>query len=191
MRPQKYKSFKDFETPDPRKCDAEACEEEGLFKAPKSPHNIHEYQYFCLPHVQEYNKKWNYFADMPMEDIEYFMQDAVTGHRPTWKREDILSGGLYTAHERLEAELERFLRGAQKRKPKQSETHKSHDTKEREALALLTLDTASDLTTLKAAYRKLVKQFHPDLHQGSKSYEEKFKQITEAYYYLKEKYKED
>jgi hypothetical protein len=187
MNSKKRKLNHVFDTTPMRKCEATGCDEEGLFKAPKSRQNIHDYQYFCLSHVQEFNKKWNYFADMPMEAIEDFMQDAVTGHRPTWKREDILSGGMYMAHERLEADLERFLRGAYQKKTKPKD---SRNQKEREALALLTLEAACDLSTLKVAYRKLVKQFHPDLHQGSKSYEEKFKQITQAYYYLKELYKE-
>ncbi len=33
---------------------------------------------------------------------------------------------------------------------------------------------------IKAAYRKLARQYHPDLHPGDKSCEEKFKQINEA-----------
>lgn len=188
MHRRKNKSVNDYKDTPMRHCEAAGCDEEGLFKAPKSKHNILEYQYFCLPHVQEYNKKWDYFADMPSEEIEHFMHDAVTGHRPTWKREDILSGGYYTAHERLEAELERFLKGAfsKKKKPVHGRSQK-----EREALALMALESECDMATLKNAYRTLVKQFHPDLHQGSKSYEEKFKQITEAYYYLKELYSAD
>lgn len=34
---------------------------------------------------------------------------------------------------------------------------------------------------LKRAYRKLAKQYHPDLHPGDKAAEEKFKEINEAY----------
>lgn len=34
---------------------------------------------------------------------------------------------------------------------------------------------------IKKAYRKLAHQYHPDKHNGSKEYEEKFKAITEAY----------
>lgn len=172
-----------------RVCEVEGCTEIGEFKAPKSRHNLHEYQYFCLPHIQEFNKKWNFFSDMEMEDIEYFMHDAVTGHRPTWKREDILSGGKWTGFEKLEAELERFLHGAFQKK--QNPHIIARDKKERDALALLALEGEVGLQALKDAYRKLVKQFHPDLHQGSKEYEEKFKQITEAYYYLKARYSED
>lgn len=171
-----------------RVCDAEGCDEEGLFKAPKSSTHIHDYQWFCLPHVQEFNKKWNFFSDMEQEEIEDFMQDAVTGHRPTWKREEILTGTSWHLHDKLQEELERFLHGAFEQSKKKVV---SRNRKEREALLLLALDAPCNITVLKAAYRKLVKQFHPDLHQGSKEYEEKFKQITEAYYYLKGLYQDE
>ncbi len=41
-------------------------------------------------------------------------------------------------------------------------------------------ETATD-DEIKAAYKKLAKQFHPDRHSGNKAYEEKFKEISEAY----------
>ncbi len=34
---------------------------------------------------------------------------------------------------------------------------------------------------IKKAYRQLAKQYHPDLHKGSKEHEEKFKELNEAY----------
>ena len=40
--------------------------------------------------------------------------------------------------------------------------------------------TATD-DEIKKAYRKLAKQYHPDLHPGDKDAESKFKEINEAY----------
>ena len=40
--------------------------------------------------------------------------------------------------------------------------------------------TATD-DELKKAFRKLAKQYHPDLHPGDKECEEKFKEVNEAY----------
>ena len=65
--------------------------------------------------------------------------------------------------------------------------YQNRATEMRESLALLALEAPATLEEVKAAYRKLVKQFHPDLHQGNKSFEEKFRQITEAYQFLKER----
>ena len=39
--------------------------------------------------------------------------------------------------------------------------------------------TATD-DELKKAFRKLAKQYHPDLHPGDKECEEKFKEVNEA-----------
>ena len=45
------------------KCDIEGCELIGKYRAPKSPKNVDEFSWFCLKHVKEYNRKWNYFED--------------------------------------------------------------------------------------------------------------------------------
>jgi curved DNA-binding protein CbpA len=44
---------------------------------------------------------------------------------------------------------------------------------------------------IKAAYKKLALQYHPDRHQGSAAYEEKFKKILEAYQTLSDSRKKD
>lgn len=46
--------------------------------------------------------------------------------------------------------------------------------------------TATD-DELKKAFRKLAKQYHPDLHPGDKECEEKFKEVNEAYEVLSDK----
>ena len=46
--------------------------------------------------------------------------------------------------------------------------------------------SASD-DEIKKAYRKLAKQYHPDLHPGDKEAEEKFKELNEAYEVLSDK----
>lgn len=173
-------------------CEAESCVASGLYKAPKSPYNLHDYHWFCLEHAEEYNRKWNYFADKDEDDIEAFIREAVTGHRPTWRRDGGRDGSANAARyahygQMLEDELARFLG--------ENFAPKSHmpymNSKEREALALLAIEQPCDAQTLKQAYRTQVKQYHPDLHQGDKAYEEKFKRITAAYMYLKEIYYQD
>src|SRR5688572_14112328 len=68
------------------RCEAEGCAAEGEYKAPRSRNALHDYRYLCLEHVREHNKRWDYFAGMEADEIESFMKDAVTGHRPTWER---------------------------------------------------------------------------------------------------------
>ena len=58
---------------DNRKCSFENCPNDGEFKAPSSPKELKRYVWFCLKHVKEYNKKWNYFSDMSADEIEEFL----------------------------------------------------------------------------------------------------------------------
>lgn len=138
----------------------------------------------CLEHVQEFNRKWDYFKGMQQDEIEAFMTDAITGHRPTWRREDDIADCLRrSATFGLEEALQRLLHSSGSYARNASLNHK-----ERDALAMMELEAPCSLVELKKTYRALVKRYHPDLHQGKKLYEDKFKKITEAYRYLKELY---
>ena len=185
-RKRTYKSVQKQNVNSVRACEAEGCLEYGEYRAPKSREQLNAYQWFCLEHVREYNKKWNYFADMDTEEIEHFMKEAVTGHRPTWQREDHLRGKYERYAHLLQDEIYKFLYGKSRPAPKTAKL--SH--KERKALTAMELDAPCSLKDLKTRYRMLVKQYHPDLHQGNKLYEERFKKITQAYAYLSEHYKE-
>ena len=47
--------------------------------------------------------------------------------------------------------------------------------------ASLELNFGASQSEIKASYRRLAKVYHPDLHFGNRVYEEKFKEINEAY----------
>ena len=64
-----------------RKCSFEGCDQIGDYKAPSSPDQLKEYIWFCLKHIKEYNKKWNYFSDMTADEIEEFIENDIIGHR--------------------------------------------------------------------------------------------------------------
>lgn len=46
---------------------------------------------------------------------------------------------------------------------------------------ILGLEKNASEEQIKGAFRKFAKKYHPDLHKGSKTHEEKFKEINEAY----------
>ena len=46
---------------------------------------------------------------------------------------------------------------------------------------ILGVSPDADEKTIKQAYRKLARQYHPDVNPGNKEAEEKFKTINEAY----------
>lgn len=158
------------------------CVLAGEHKAPKSVHSLNDYYWFCLEHAREYNKNWDYFNGLKQDQIEAFMKDAVTGHRPTWKREEHFS---FTP-DMLQDALTQFMNGRSYYKAKPAEKHLPR--KEREALAELELEVPCTLKELKTHYRGLVKRFHPDMHPGKKQIEERFKRMTAAYAYLQGMY---
>lgn len=47
--------------------------------------------------------------------------------------------------------------------------------------AILGVSNTAEAGEIKAAYRKLAKKYHPDLNQGDKQAEERFKDVNEAY----------
>ena len=71
-----------------QKCAHTNCNEIGNFKAPISRESINEYIYFCIEHIREYNKKWNYYEGLNNEEIESEIRKATTWERPTWPIRD-------------------------------------------------------------------------------------------------------
>src|SRR5882672_9590291 len=65
-------------------CEWHGCREVASHKAPKGRMREGEYLHFCLDHVRQYNKSYNYFAGMRDEDVSAYQKDSTTGHRPTW-----------------------------------------------------------------------------------------------------------
>ena len=51
----------------------------------------------------------------------------------------------------------------------------------RDYYEVLGLSKSASVDEIKKAYRKLAKQYHPDLNPGDKSAEAKFKEVNEAY----------
>jgi len=163
-------------------CQIDGCAEPGAYKAPKSREELHEYRWFCLEHVREHNKQWDYFAGLGAEEIEEFIRDAVTGHRPTWDRANLNSGHIHEHYFKLHDALYEFLSGSQKPvAPSPPLTAKL-----RKALAAMDIDYPYTEQELKVRYRVMVKKYHPDVNKGDKKSEETFKQITAAYHYLSE-----
>lgn len=54
-------------------------------------------------------------------------------------------------------------------------------TKGKDYYAILGVDKKADAKEIKAAYRKLARQYHPDLNPNNAEAEQKFKEVSEAY----------
>ena len=64
-------------------CNYPDCELEGGYRAPKSYDNLNDYQWFCLDHIKEFNKKWDYHKQMGADEIETDIRFDTIWRRPT------------------------------------------------------------------------------------------------------------
>lgn len=174
-----------------RQCDFPGCAEKGEYRAPRSPLHVEQraqtpedrYLHFCLAHVREYNKKWDYFAQMSLAEIEAFQREAIVGHRktkpigaPHWRSPFLHKQDAWFFGFKLEE-------GAP---PAAAPTAERLSKKQRAALAVFDLTYPFTPAQLKTRYRALVKKTHPDTNGGDKQAEARFREITEAYGVLKQ-----
>lgn len=160
---------------EPIPCQWHGCSSQGKHPAPRSPHALRDYLWFCPEHIKLYNKSWDFFAHMPGEQVRAYQESAIHQHRPTWKA---ATNSEYKAHlEQLYNTLHEFL---DDRHPHES-LSPSLPFAEREALSALELRMPVSKKDIKKQYKILVKECHPDLNSTKKDAAERFKRITEAY----------
>lgn len=180
--PVAHTDVDDRSTAAARTCEQMGCNEPAEHRAPKNRHYINEYYWFCLEHVQAYNRTWDYFAGMSSDEIERFRVEAVTGHRPTWK---LGQRGFTPASPDGIRDPHQFMYGSDNfGDAKGAAQDIRYNGKQRKALAELDLDESANLQEIKMRYKQLVKRYHPDANGGDKGAEERFKSINEAYSFL-------
>ena len=167
-----------------RCCEAEGCDQPGVYKAPRSRAELREYYWFCLDHVREYNKQWNYFAGMDEDEVEHIVQRDTIWDRPTWP----LGSRFLRNRSRLSDEqiLNAFkifgeARARAARNGKPPPQNRPLTSAERKALRVMDLDFPVSLDRIKARYKELVKRHHPDANGGDRAAEERLKHINDAY----------
>jgi len=180
-------------------CEWPDCKNKGPHRAPKGRANDKEYWHFCLNHVREYNQSYNFFSGMNADAVARYQKDALTGHRPTWKMGANTSAkkGNGSPEADLEAASDPFsmfseLNGRGRWRPgpggaageAKVETRKIFNA-ERKALQVMGLGSDATLELVKAKYKALVKQHHPDANGGDRSTEDRLIEIIKAYNYLK------
>jgi DnaJ-domain-containing protein 1 len=169
-----------------RLCDMPGCSDQAEFKAPKH-RGLNEYHHFCLEHIREYNKAWNFFEGMSPKDVEDHMLKSIYGDRPTWKY-GVNAGA--DAYEDLFRAAQDFYGTKENTGEANGQHHYRPDqtTPEFEAMAVMGLKPPLTLDGIKNQYKILVKKYHPDLNKGDKESEDRLKSINMAYTILKVAY---
>lgn len=176
-------------------CEWPGCEARGPHRAPKGRGNEREYWHFCLNHVREYNQSYNFFQGMNADAVARYQKDALTGHRPTWKMGANGTKGKGKGEPEFDGAFDPLnifaeMNGRVRRPgPGKTETPKAETRKlfnaERKALQVMGLGPEATLEVVKAKYKALVKQHHPDANGGDRSTEDRLIEIIKAYNYLK------
>lgn len=176
-------------------CEWPGCEGHATHRAPKGRGKEGQYWRFCLDHVREYNHSYNFFAGMNDDAVATYQKDSLTGHLPTWKL-----GTLGGARSKSGFARHRFSPGtdgaddpfgvfgevgsdseARRARERQRTVHNAA----RKAFDTLGLDANASKTAVKARFKMLVKQHHPDANGGDRGSEDKLREIIVAYNYLK------
>lgn len=109
---------------------------------------------FCETHAAEYNKNWNYFAGLTAEEAA--------------KRQ---------AEE--ESDASAYRKSAHYQWAGPGDGSRSRD--EMRAIEALELEADAEFGAIKAAYRRLAKEHHPDVKQGDEEAAKRFQAIQAAY----------
>ena len=136
----------------PRLCDRVGCNEPGTCPAPKAP-NRPERWWFCEPHAAEYNRGWNYFDQLT--DEEAAAEEAKERREQGSYREAGHWGWTEGDGRRSRAELD--------------------------ALRLFDLPPDASDADIKACYRRMAKDNHPDLNPGNEEAARRFQAVQAAY----------
>jgi curved DNA-binding protein CbpA len=179
------------------RCNWPGCEDAGCHKAPKGRGREGEYYVYCLEHVRAYNKSYNYFSGMSDEDVARYQKASVYGHRPTWSSgvNSWAATGFRSAaqsHMGFKADFTTAdpfeLFGMARGGAGAAEARKGRTLRnaERKALRALDLDEDASAPAIKARFKVLVKQHHPDINGGDKQCEDRLREVIQAYNQLKQ-----
>ncbi len=173
-----------------RPCEWHGCNEAGGYRAPKGRMREGEYHNFCIDHVREYNKTYNYFAGMGDDDVIAYQRSAATGHRPTWKMGVEKKAGPQFAEFRawqsaFQGPFGMFSEGTERPSPKPEPRQRPVSSLSQKSFVALDLEGTESAADIKARYKSLVKLYHPDANGGDRSSEDRLRQIIQAYHYLR------
>jgi|JI10StandDraft_1071094.scaffolds.fasta_scaffold101103_3 hypothetical protein len=166
-----------------RSCEWPGCTGEGEFRAPLSRDQLDQYRWFCLDHVREYNRSWDYYRGMSQAEIEADLRRDTVWQRPTWP----LGGPRQrTPNWRIHDGFGFFNEEPGQKAGEGART--AAEAAHVRALAVFGLEPPVTFERLRSRYLTLVKQHHPDANGGDKAAEERLKSINEAYATLKNGY---
>jgi hypothetical protein len=186
-----------FETSQ-RACDWPNCKEKGAYRAPQAPDRLDEFYWFCLEHIREYNRSWDYFADLPADEVERRLSEENVWERPTWKFGEQPKKPMGASPHAEGEAWKRFgfsdpmsVLGENatinpgRRDGERIARRRSLPPTERRALDILGAKETAAKAELRQMFRDQVKAVHPDMNGGDRSEEDRLREVLWAWEILK------
>lgn len=164
-----------------KKCDHTGCNKAGTCRAPKS-RDLKDYWFFCQEHAAEYNKNWNFYANMSPEEIEADWERQTFGAPLKDKETANKDSADYASF------INDFITG-RSRFDQVKTTKVSVPSKVVSALKIFDLPISATWREVGTKYRALAKKYHPDMAPDKESAATEFTKISGAYDLLKKYYK--
>ena len=183
-----------------RVCEWPGCEKKGDHRAPRSPDELSSFRWFCIDHVREYNKKWDFYSGMTPDEIEHARAADRRWERPTWRMKGQKPKGTPThphaegrAWERFGFEDPMDVLGENATinpgdvldKERRKQRRRLLPKGDLKALKVLDLDELATHESVRERYKSLVKELHPDMNGGDRSEEERLRSVIVAWSHLK------
>jgi hypothetical protein len=169
-------SRKRKETQSIRDCEAPGCTQKAAHKARRAEGG---YWHFCLQHVTSWNRSYNYFAADGSQHSA--ASPEIQTSCPTTMS---LNASRYLNSGRTPDDFITIVPEGQTINRRSSYRKAAPNFC---ATALKALDTLgvsrheASASTIKARYKRLVKNFHPDMNDGDRSFEDRLNEIIRAY----------
>lgn len=179
-------------------CDWPGCREHAKYRAPHSPDRLDAFRWFCLAHVREYNQRWNFFEDWDETAIDEQARRDRTWERPTWKFGE---GPRVLRHNHPHAEGKAWARfgftdpfevlgdAATINRPDAANSAPNRRLTRQEQMAMDSLGVphqVEDRSEVRARYRELVKELHPDMNGGENPDPERLALVLSSWRVLKQ-----
>ena len=168
-----------------RPCDYGGCNEHGEFQAKtKSAAKF----FYCLNHIKEFNKNYNFFEGMSEEEIIDYQISAIIGHRPTWKSGTNPHANYFSKFAKNDGSafddpFDLFEKDKTSKYERQSKIKKGKISEK--AYKLLDFSSLSSKSDIRKKFKEVVKRLHPDTNGGDNSQEDLLKEVISAYKTLK------
>lgn len=179
------KSGKSAAVPSTTACDHPGCTEPGDYRAPQGRDREGQYFCFCIDHVREYNATYDYFSGMTDDAVVRYQREALVGHRPTWSMGVNRAAGETASTEDLHPDSLGIFKARARQGRAEEPRRPRYSIATTRALTTMGLDDTVDAAAVKARYKQMVKQLHPDANGGDRSNEDKLRDIIRAYNFLK------